>query len=313
MSKDFSVEKFRGQPCQQVLALRFGRPEDIPALDDLQRRVLAGMEQPEWYVPSTRQEMASQMEKGLFLCLWAWEEAVAYLSLVCPGGESGNYGWDLGLPSDQIPLWANVDSVVVAPEYRGNGIQRRLLRLDPQNDTIETLTTWDAYGGQLWGTWGDALLITRRVLSPACPVQPEYAFYRIDNFNDMKPFLTEMLYALDPATGRETLLAEGPVYTFGPRQKLAGDALWWADGTQLLRQPLGTDAPQTVADLPQTMWVEQVFDADVFLCAQQGDKTVQYVYHLADGTLEETPAEVLCQIGEGEYLVKAGDGVAVMG
>lgn len=85
------------------------------------------------------------------------------------------------------------------------------------------------------------------------------------------------------------------------------------DGTQLLRQPLGTDAPQTVADLPQTMWVEQVFDTDVFLCAQQGDKTVRYVYHLADGTLEETPAEVLCQLGVGEYLIKAGDGVAVMG
>ena len=129
MSKDFSVEKFRGQPCQQVLALRFGRPADIPALDELQRRVLAGMEQPEWYVPSTRQEMASQMEKGIFLCLWAGEEAVAYLSLVCLGRESGNYGWDLELHPDQIPLWANVDSVVVAPEYRGNRIQRRLLRL----------------------------------------------------------------------------------------------------------------------------------------------------------------------------------------
>lgn len=218
-------------------------------------------------------------------------------------------GWQ-PIAADAQYLYAKGGAISDDP---GRPDERRLLRLDPQNDTIETLTTWDAYGGQLWGTWGDELLITRRVLSPACPVQPEYAFYRIDNFNDMKPFLTEMLYALDPATGRETLLAEGPVYTFGPRQKLAGDALWWVDGTQLLRQPLGTDAPQTVADLPQTMWVEQVFDTDVFLCAQQGDKTVRYVYHLADGTLEETPAEVLCQLGVGEYLIKAGDGVAVMG
>ena len=129
MSKDFSIEKFRGQPCQQVLALRFGRPEDIPALDGLQQRVLAGMSEPEWYVPSTPQEMARQMEQGLFLCLWAGEEPVAYLSLVWPGSQKNNYGWDLGLPPAQVPLWANVDSVVVAPEYRGNGIQRRLLRL----------------------------------------------------------------------------------------------------------------------------------------------------------------------------------------
>ena len=129
MSKDFSIEKFRGQPCQQVLALRFGRPEEIPALDGLQQRVLAGMDEPEWYVPSTRQEMACQMEQGLFLCLWAGGEPVAYLSLVWPGEEKNNYGWDLGLPPAQVSLWANVDSVVVAPEYRGNGIQRRLLRL----------------------------------------------------------------------------------------------------------------------------------------------------------------------------------------
>lgn len=58
-----------------------------------------------------------------------------------------------------------------------------------------------------------------------------YAYYSVDNFNDLKPYLTEVLCALDPATGSEIVLAEGAVYTFGPLRKLAGDALWWVDGT----------------------------------------------------------------------------------
>lgn len=31
--------------------------------------------------------------------------------------------------------------------------ERRLLRLNPAADTVETVTTWDEYGGQLLGTW----------------------------------------------------------------------------------------------------------------------------------------------------------------
>ena len=195
--------------------------------------------------------------------------------------------------------------------------ERRLLRLDPAADTVETVTTWDEYGGQLLGTWDGKLLLTRRVPGADCP-EPVYAYYSVDNFNDLKPYLTETLCALDPATGSEIVLAEGAVYTFGPLRKLAGDALWWVDGTRLLRQPLGTDEVQTVAELPQEMTLDSVYDEDVFLLARQDERQVLYVYHLADGTLAESLLRcalkyedhyvpIVCQAAPGMYLIIEGE------
>ncbi len=222
-------------------------------------------------------------------------------------------GWETMAADDQY-LYAKGGAISDDPARLD---ERRLLRLDPQNDTIETLTTWDAYGGCLFGVWDGKLLITRRVLNPACPVQPVYRYYHIDNFNEMAPFLREILYALDPATGHETMLAEGPVYTFGPQRKLAGDALWWVDGTHLMHQTLGTDEARTLADLPQSLWLYSVFDEDIFLLGQQGEKSTLYVYHPVDGTLEESTRryareqedsyiDIICQAAPGEYLITAG-------
>ena len=125
---EFVIHKFRGQPCQQVLALRVAGPGDIPALDALQQRVMAGMSDPEWFVPADREALARQLTYGTFFCLWAGEELAAYLSLLYEGEGEENYARDMGLPQKALPLWANVDSVLVAPEYRGNGLMRQLLR-----------------------------------------------------------------------------------------------------------------------------------------------------------------------------------------
>ena len=215
-------------------------------------------------------------------------------------------GWEPMAADDQY-IYAKGGIISDDPERLD---ERRLLRLDPAHDTVETLTTWDEYGGQLLGVWDGKLLLTRRMLNPACPVQPVYRHYHIDNFNELKPFLREFLYALDPVTGRETILAEGPVYTFGSQRKLAGDALWWVDGTHLMRQPLGTDTAQSVAELPQGMWLQGAYDEDVFLAGLKGKNSARYVYHVADGLLTERNDydEVVCQAGAGEYLVLAGDG-----
>ncbi len=204
------------------------------------------------------------------------------------GAVSFPQGWYLAgwapIAADEQYLYAKGGTVSDDPARLD---ERRLLRLDPAADTVETVTTWDEYGGQLLGTWDGKLLLTRRVPGADCP-EPVYAYYSVDNFNDLKPYLTEVLCALDPATGSEIVLAEGAVYTFGPLRKLAGDALWWVDGTRLLRQPLGTDEVQTVAELPQEMTLDSVYDEDVFLLARQDERQVLYVYHLADGTLAES-------------------------
>ena len=234
------------------------------------------------------------------------------------GAVSFPQGWYLAgwapIAADEQYLYAKGGMVSDDPARLD---ERRLLRLNPAADTVETVTTWDEYGGQLLGTWDGKLLLTRRVPGADCP-EPVYAYYSVDNFNDLKPYLTETLCALDPATGSEIVLAEGAVYTFGPLRKLAGDALWWVDGTRLLRQPLGTDEVQTVAELPQEMTLDSVYDEDVFLRARQDERQVLYVYHLADGTLAESLLRcalkyedhyvpIVCQAAPGMYLIIEGE------
>ncbi len=234
------------------------------------------------------------------------------------GSVSFPQGWYLAgwasMAADGQYLYARGGAVSDDPAHLD---ERRLLRLDPTTDTVETLTTWDEYGGQLLGVWDDKLLVTRRVPNADCP-EPVYAYYSVDNFNDLKPYLTETLCALDPATGSETVLDDGPVDTFGPLRKLAGDALWWVDDTHLLRQPLGTNEVQTVAELSQAMTLDGVYDEDVFLLARQGERQVLFVYHLADGTLAESPLRcalkyedsyvpIVCQAAPGKYLIVEGE------
>ena len=149
-----------------------------------------------------------------------------------------------------------------------------------------------------------------------CP-EPVYAYYSVDNFNDLKPYLTETLCALDPATGSEIVLAEGAVYTFGPLRKLAGDALWWVDGTRLLRQPLGTDEVQTVAELPQEMTLDSVYDGGCVFAGRRmsGKCCMCIIWQTARWPKspalcsqdEDHYVPIVCQAAPGMYLIIEGE------
>ena len=51
----------------------------------------------------------------------------AYLILRLCGQSSENYAAFLGVPQSQWQHWANADSAVVHPDWRGNGLQRAML------------------------------------------------------------------------------------------------------------------------------------------------------------------------------------------
>ena len=44
-----------------------------------------------------------------------------------PGTSSHNLGYDSGLPEEEIPKVAHMDTAVVSPEYRGCGLQKRMM------------------------------------------------------------------------------------------------------------------------------------------------------------------------------------------
>ena len=64
--------------------------------------------------------------------------------------------------------------------------------------------------------------------------------------------------------------------------------------------------------------LDSVYDEDVFLLARQDERQVLYVYHLADGTLAESPLRcalkyedhyvpIVCQAAPGMYLIIEGE------
>lgn len=262
---------------------------------------------------------------------WSWSglltDTPAFVVTDFDGNPSGSVtfpqgwfltGWET-MAADGPVVYAKGGRISADPQQLDD---RRLLRLDTAADSIETVTRWNQYGGSLLGVWNGKLLLTRRILDPACPVEPVYSHYRIDNFDELRPYLTETLCMLDPANGSETVLMDGPVYTFGPVRRLHGDALWWVDEQNcLLRQPLGESVPQVVASLPRPMTISAIYDEDMFLyCPDDKENGPEQltVYHFADGTLAESPLrrarkyeeshiDVLCQTAPGMYLIIEGE------
>ena len=156
--------------------------------------------------------------------------------------------WNSGFASDGVSLYFRYcqisDDPAVPDVYS-------LVRLDPEAQTLETLTTWSPFGGELVGVWDDRLLITRRTLAEDCPLAPVYDHYHVDNLNDLSDWMTTSLCALDPATGEEEVLYECPG-TWLDRQ--VADGALWRTGEQgeVLSKPLDQPEEFTVLQASPT-------------------------------------------------------------
>jgi hypothetical protein len=105
-------------------------PADFDAMFALQNEVRAQMPQPDQYIPSTEPELRQDLEESLCIGIWApGGELAAYSVLRYCGEGEHNYARSMDVPASDLRYWANGDSVVVAPRWRGNRLQRRLLRL----------------------------------------------------------------------------------------------------------------------------------------------------------------------------------------
>ena len=76
----------------------------------------------------TGKHYADYLRTGV--CIGAWQQGRlgAYLILRLCGQSNENYAAFLGVPQAQWQHWANADSAVVHPDWRGNGLQRAMLQ-----------------------------------------------------------------------------------------------------------------------------------------------------------------------------------------
>ena len=126
---DYFLQKVGGRPARQTVTLRRCTPAEAPAVFALQNEVRAAMPHPEQFVPDTLENIADYLRTGV--CIGAWQQGRlgAYLILRLCGQNDENYAAFLGVPQSQWQHWANADSAVVHPDWRGNGLQRKLLEL----------------------------------------------------------------------------------------------------------------------------------------------------------------------------------------
>ena len=219
--------------------------------------------------------------------------------------------WNSGFASDGGSLYFRYcqisDDPAVPDVYS-------LVRLAPKAQTLETLTTWSPFGGELVGVWNDRLLITRRTLAEDCPVAPVYGHYHVDNLNDLSDWMTTSLCALDPATGEEEVLYECPG-TWLDRQ--VADGALWRTGEQgeVLCKPLDQPEEFTVLQAPLPVYPYAVYTEDILLSAtDEAGKDRLYLYDRTTGSLVSSPQRrwmggedraiwVICEAGPGRYVV----------
>ena len=121
------LNKVCGQPAALPVAVRRCGPADAAAFFALQNEVRAAMPHPEQFVPDTQENITAYLAHDLCLGVFDGERLGAYFILRYCGQSEHNYAAFLGIPQAEWDHWANADSVIVHPDWRGNGLQRILL------------------------------------------------------------------------------------------------------------------------------------------------------------------------------------------
>lgn len=121
------LHKVCGQPESRTITLRAAGPEDAAAFYALQNEVRAAMPHPEQFVPDTLENIARYLKEDLCIGGWDGGRLGAYFILRYCGQDAHNYAAFMDIPREEWDGWANADSAIVHPDYRGNGLQRKLL------------------------------------------------------------------------------------------------------------------------------------------------------------------------------------------
>ena len=113
------LQKVCGRPAQLPIRLRRCGPADAAAFFALQNEVRAAMPHPEQFVPDTLENITAYLREDLCIGASDGERLGAYFILRYCGRSAHNYAAFLGVPREEWEHWANADSAVVHPDWRG--------------------------------------------------------------------------------------------------------------------------------------------------------------------------------------------------
>lgn len=88
------------------------------------------MPQDDWFFLDPDEEVRSMMEHGR-VGIWLAEDGgriAAVFCIVYPGMDVFNIGYDLGFSEEELMRVVHMDTAAVHPDYRGRGLQNRMMR-----------------------------------------------------------------------------------------------------------------------------------------------------------------------------------------
>lgn len=109
--------------------ISFAKESQIDQIYSIMTAVSAQMEHPEYYVIDDRDYVARHISQEGFTLLWSEDNTVAgflIIHLPTPSAPS-NLGHDLSFSPLQLQGVAHMESAAVLPQFRGHGIQKKLL------------------------------------------------------------------------------------------------------------------------------------------------------------------------------------------
>lgn len=109
--------------------LRYLKESDIPAVVELHGTIVESLPSRLLLYHRDREFFAACIAEGCVAAAFDGDRAVGYSAASVPRSAEDNYGVDLGLSRDELARVAHLSGSAVLPDYRGNGIQARLLQM----------------------------------------------------------------------------------------------------------------------------------------------------------------------------------------
>lgn len=113
-----------------MIVIRKGTMEDTEPFIQLMASVKQSMQHKDWLYLDPPDEVREMMRDGT-MALWVAEDGnriVGAFDVLYPRYASVNYGYTIGLSNEELLQVVNMDTAVVDPEYRGLGLQQRLMQ-----------------------------------------------------------------------------------------------------------------------------------------------------------------------------------------
>ena len=111
------------------IQIRKGSLEDTEQLIRFLQEVHENMENKDWLYLDPAEDVWAMMRSGM-MELWVAMDGnrlAAAFTILHPGLDYLNYGYDLDLSEEDLLRVINMDTIAVHPNYRGMGLQRKLV------------------------------------------------------------------------------------------------------------------------------------------------------------------------------------------